>query len=243
MIDAARLDRHDKIALCVSGGKDSLACVELLRGEFDRITVYHVDTGDLLPEMVASVARIVAQVPHFVRIETDVGRWILDHGLPSDLLPPAQHPIGWLRGESKIRLVLGHECCWFNRMAPLWQRIKDDGNTLLIRGTKRVDQPRLPLEDGEQQDGIELYHPLQEWSNDQVFAFLALHHIPLPRLYDYVVQAPDCARCSAWWIDGRSAYLRRYHPLLWREYDTRLQAVIDEVAPSLALLRREAGVT
>lgn len=237
------LDRHEKIALSFSGGKDSLACVHMLKGDLDRITIYHVDTGDLLPEMQESVRRVEAMVPRFVRIETRVSDWIARNGLPSDLVPHTSHPVGLAMGEPrKTRLVSRYDCCYANLMWPLFERIRDDGNTLLIRGTKRVDMNRLPAKSGDVVDGVEIYYPLEDWTHEQVFAFLSLNKIPLPPVYDYVVNSPECARCSAWWGERRAEYLRKYHPGLWRDYDQRLQAVIDEVALPLALLRREAGV-
>jgi phosphoadenosine phosphosulfate reductase len=139
-------------------------------------------------------------------------------------------------------LVSRYDCCYANLMWPLFERVMADGCTLLIRGTKRVDMPRLPAGQGEVVDGVELYYPLLDWTNQQVFAFLHLEGVKLPRVYDYVENSPECARCSAWWGEGRAAYLKKYHPELWAEYDARLQIVIDAIAPSLALLRHEAGV-
>jgi phosphoadenosine phosphosulfate reductase len=236
------LDRHEKVALSYSGGKDSTACVHLLREYLDRITLYHVDTGDLLPEMRESVARVEAFAPNFVRIETHVGEWIAAHGLPSDLVPYTAHAVGQHMGEG-TPIVARYDCCYLNLMWPLFKRVMDDGNTLLIRGTKSIDMPRLPAQDGEVVAGVELYYPLLDWSNEQVFAFLRREDVKLPRVYDYVTNSPECARCSAWWGEGRAAYLKKYHPELWAEYDARLQVVIDAIAPSLALLRHEAGVT
>ena len=34
-----------------SGGKDSRALIELFRPHLDGITVYHLDTGDMFPEI------------------------------------------------------------------------------------------------------------------------------------------------------------------------------------------------
>jgi phosphoadenosine phosphosulfate reductase len=236
------LDRHTKIALSYSGGKDSRACVQMFKDRLDAITIYHLDTGDLLPEMRASVAEIETSAPHFVRVSTDVSGWIAANGLPTDLLPFGNHPVGYQLGHAVAPLVSRYDCCYANLMWPLFERVMNDGCTLLIRGTKRVDMPRLPAENGQVIGGVELYYPLQDWSNEQVFAYLALQGVKLPRVYDYVVNSPECARCSAWWGEGRSAYLKKYHPALWLEYDARLQVVIDAVAPSLALLRHEAGV-
>jgi 3'-phosphoadenosine 5'-phosphosulfate sulfotransferase (PAPS reductase)/FAD synthetase len=89
---------------------------------------------------------------------------------------------------------------------------------------------------------MELWLPLHDWTDEQVFAYLALRGVKLPRIYEHTTQGPDCARCSAWWSEGRRDYLKEYHPELWAEYDARLQVIIDAIAPSLAMLRREAGV-
>ena len=143
-------------------------------------------------------------------------------------------------GQEPTRLVPRYDCCYTNLMWPLFKRLRDDGCTLLIRGVKRVDMAKLPKTTGDIEQGVELWCPILDWSNEQVFAYLALQGVKLPRVYDYVVNSPECARCSAWWGEGRAAYLKKYHPDLWAAYDARLQAVINAVAPSLAMLKREA---
>lgn len=238
-IDFSILDRHKNIACSYSGGKDSLACVHLLREHLDRITVYHVDTGDLLPEMRESVDRVEAICPRFVRIETGVTEWIAANGLPTDLMPFSQHWVGRQMGQAGTALVSRYDCCFTNLMSPLYSRVRADGNTLLIRGTKRCDMPRLPVTSGDVVEGLEIYYPLLEWSNADVFAYLAEKGVPLPRVYESVVNSPECARCSAWWGEGRSAYLKRHHPNLWAEYQQRLALVRQEIYPSLLDLNRE----
>lgn len=242
MIDRALLDRHEKICVSFSGGKDSLACIYLLRGYLDKMVVVHCDTGDLLPEMNESVSRVEAWVPNFVRIETHVTDWIATHGLPSDLVPHSSHWVGQAMSEGPP-LVGRYDCCYANLMWPLFSWAMENKFTLLIRGTKSVDMARLPATSGEIVDGIELYYPLLDWTHEQVFAYLAKEGVKLPRIYNYTTNSPECARCSAWWGEGRAAYLKKYHPEIWAEYDERLQVVINAIAPSLALLRHEAGVT
>ena len=236
------LNRHERIALSFSGGKDSLAVLELMRVHLHRMTVYHLDTGDLLPEMVEHVARCAETIPNFVRIESHVDRFIDQYGLPTDLLPFSAHPVGQAMGEPKTRLVSRYVCCWNNLMLPLYQRVLDDGNTLLIRGTKQADMVRLPISSGEAIDGVEILYPLQSWTNAEVRAYLAVNGIKLPALYEHFENAPECARCPAWLGEGRAAFLKRFYPELFKDYDARLQLIIDEVAPALANLRTEAGV-
>lgn len=238
MIDLSALDRHERIALSLSGGKDSLACLYLLRPHLERITVYHLDTGDLLPEVREIVAEVRAMCPNFVHMQGDVIAWHRAAGLPTDLLPHSAEHLGQMMGEG-MRLVSRYTCCHANLMAPLLKRIMADGNTLMIRGTKRVDMKRLPMASGDVVDGLELLLPLQEWSNAEVFELLRREGAPYCRIYDHVTNAPECARCPAWWGEKRAAYLRQYHPVLYAGYRARLLAVWAEIDPALVNLAAE----
>lgn len=239
MIDLSPLDRHEKIALGFSGGKDSLACLWLLRAHLDRITVYHIDTGDLMPETRAIVSEVELMCPNFVHIQCDVRGWIAQFGLPTDLLPFSTHGIGVQAGQNDEKLVTRYHCCWTNLMFPIWDRIKRDGNTLCIRGTKLADQKRLPAESGSVHDGIELWFPVNDWSNEDVQAYLAKEGAPRNKLYDHMTNAPECARCSAWWSEGRASYLKRYHPGLFAEYARDIKTIAREVAKPINALRAE----
>lgn len=237
-IDWSVLDRHDKIAVSFSGGKDSLAVVYMLRDQLDRVVLYHIDTGDLMPETRDVVAHVRGFAPHFVHIQGDVLRSIDQFGLPTDLMPHSAHPIGQMMGEGQP-LLSRYDCCWNNLMRPIYDRIRHDGNTLLIRGTKAIDMVRLPMRSGDTDNEIELFYPLQDWSHAQVFAYLAAVDAPFNRLYSHHINAPECARCSAWWSEGKSVYLKRNHPHLWVDYQTRLRVVADAIEAPLAYLRHE----
>jgi 3'-phosphoadenosine 5'-phosphosulfate sulfotransferase (PAPS reductase)/FAD synthetase len=233
------LARHEKIALSFSGGKDSLACVYLLRPFMDRITIYHTDTGDLLPEVREIVRHVEGFWPRFVRIQGDVNGWIEKNGLPTDLLPHSAHPVGRAMGEHSGAFVSRYACCFENLMRPTYERIKGDGNTLLIRGTKNCDMRAMPTRSGQMIDGIEIWLPIEQWSNDHVFAYLRSVGAPICRIYDHVTNSPECARCSAWWGEKRATYLREFHPELWRDYAARMRAVRDEITGPMENFQRE----
>jgi phosphoadenosine phosphosulfate reductase len=235
------LDRHGHGALQFSGGKDSLALVYLLRPDWHRLTLYHVDTGDLLPEVREIVDRVEAMVPDFRRIDTDAKAWTANVGLPSDLVPTSSTPMGLLIGASKQRIVDRFECCAANLMAPMHYRAIEDGMPLVIRGTKRCDLARLPHEGGDTGLGYELWLPLLDWSHDDVFAYLRKVGAPICRVYEHRVNAPECATCPAWWSEGRAAYLKKHHPDLFATYRAKLDAVAAEVAPHWAELMAETA--
>lgn len=213
----------------------------MLRAHWDGLTLYHVDTGDLLPEVAEIVDQVEAMVPRFVRIETHAADWMQRFGLPSDLVPTTCTPAGLAIGLGKRRLVDRFDCCASNIMAPMHERMVADGITLVIRGTKRADMPRLPHEGGPTGMGYDLLLPLLDWSDTDVFAYLREVGAPICRVYENGVQAPECATCPAWWSEGRAAYLGKHHPDLNAVYQAKLALVAAEVAPLWAYLQREVA--
>lgn len=240
LIPSSVIDPHDHIALQFSGGKDSLAVAYLLRPYWDRLTFYHVDTGDLLPEVREVVDGVEAMAPRFVRIETDSSGWMERYGLPSDLVPTSCTGAGVAIGMSERRIVDRFDCCASNIMAPMHHRMLADGVTLVIRGTKRADFKRMPFEGG-MTDGYEVWLPIIDWSHDEVFAYLREQGAPLCRVYETRVNAPECATCPAWWGEGRDAYLGKYHPDLHKQYRAKLALVSAEIAPLLRTLETEVA--
>ncbi len=233
------LDNHKRIALQFSGGKDSLAVVHLLRPHWERLTLYHVDTGDLLPEIQEVVNQVAAAVPNFVRIDTNSNAWRETFGYPSDLVPSSCTPAGVMIGMATRRIVDRFDCCAANVMIPMHRKALEDGCTLVIRGTKRADFKRMPAEDGPTGLGYDLWLPLLEWSHEEVFAYLWSLNVELPRLYQDHVNAPECATCPAWWSEGRAAYLAKHHPDLSADYRRKLAIVAAEVMPFVEHLRIE----
>jgi 3'-phosphoadenosine 5'-phosphosulfate sulfotransferase (PAPS reductase)/FAD synthetase len=241
-LDLSALDRHEgRIAFAFSGGKDSLACVYLLRDHLHRMTVYHVSTGDQMQEVIDIVDHVRRMAPNFVTLQTDKEGWVRQNGLPSDLVPHSSHNLGQAMNESPVKLVSRYDCCFANLMWPMHQRIKADGNTLVIRGTKLSDMKRVPFRSGEVRDGLELFLPIEGWDDPRVFAYLREVGAPIAPVYlaAGVVHTPECARCSAWLNESLALYLRRQYPAAFADYAARLDAIGTAILPSLQNLARE----
>jgi len=211
----------------------------MLREWLDRITVFHVDTGDMLPEMREIVAHVRTMAPNFVHVQRDVPTWIVEHGLPSDLLPFQSHHVGRLVGQEKVRLVPRYDCCAANIMLPVWEAMQEAGVTLVIRGTRLEDMPTLPVASGDILDGVEFLYPVQGLSAAQVFDYLRSVGAPVARIYEYGASGPDCGACPAWLGERRAAYLRQFYPDQFTVYRERVAAVVSEVAPAVAAMVEE----
>lgn len=235
-MDTSPLDRHERIALAFSGGKDSLAVTHLLRPHWDRITFYHVDAGDLLPEVRDIVDDYERMVPRFVRIKSDARAFMQQFGLPSDLVPHTATPVGIAIG-GELGLVGRYDCCGHNLWMPMHTRMMADGIKLVIRGTKRADMKRLPSENFVGPD-YELWLPILEWSHAQVFDYLRAVGAPISMVYRHAVNAPECATCPAWLDEKRASYLQSYPDLL-AEYGAKLRAVANVVMPEVARMKAE----
>lgn len=220
-----------RCALQFSGGKDSLACLYMLRPFIERgLPVYWTHTGDTIPETLAVVERVRAWVPDFRVIEADVLAWKEEHGLPSDVTTAQSTWIGAQYAMTNTRLVGRFDCCWHNLMRPMHERMLADGVDLVIRGTKLADTGRVPASGVTEHYDVLL--PVEGWSHADVFVYLADAGAPRSQVYDSFrsISAPECLHCSAWWDDGKAAYLKQLHPDKVEQYAVNLQTIRAELA-------------
>lgn len=253
--DFSILDRHERIGLCFSGGKDSLALLGLLRPHWHRLCVYHVNTQDLLPETLEVVRHAEAmtegKVGNWCEITTNSRSWQERFGMPSDLVPFDCSDMGraMVNGAAgPIHLVERMRCCGANLAQPLMRRMAADGITLSIRGTRREDPAwgwLLTMQatgpDTFVDGSTHYWLPIHNWTTAQVFAYLQRESLPIARYYqgEYRHSGPECATCTAWWDEGRGKYLRKFHPAIAGEYLVRLQRVRSAIRPTLAQLDDE----
>lgn len=239
MID---LSRYRNPALHFSGGKDSLACLYLLRDQLDRVTVYWVNAGDGCPETLALIEKVRASIPRFVEVRTDVKQWREVNGLPSDLVPASAHSIGVAYGLAKQKLSCRFDCCYANLMLPMHERMLADDVDAVIRGTKVADTGKLPAEGATEFYDVLL--PLRDWSHQDVFDYLASVKAPFNPIYSHFksLSAPECFGCTAWWGDGKADYLRARHPAAYVETRIKLADISRMVRAHLQELDTELGV-
>lgn len=234
------IDRHDRIALQLSGGRDSIACLYLLKPYWDRLTVYWCDTGSAYPETVALMQQIRDMVPNFARIEGRQPQVIAEHGIPTDILPVSSTPMGVATGTG-LPMQDRYSCCLRSIMMPLHERMHEDGITLIIRGQKNADRLKSIVRSGEVHNGIEYLFPIEDWDSRKVMRFLSDEGAPIPRFYEMLNGAPDCMTCSAYWEEGAAKYLRRYHHAQYLENQQRLDIINKAVGEHIAAFNQEVA--
>lgn len=240
---AVVLDKHKKIALQCSGGKDSLALLHLMWPFWDKLTVYWLDTGDSFPETEARMADIAAKVPHFERIQGYQPQVIAQFGIPSDLVPAAATPMGIAATGQGVLMQDRYSCCMRSLMLPMHEKMVADGITLIVRGQKNADRMKSPLRSGAVENGIEYLFPLEEWDDTRVYQYLRMNDIELPRFYEHMNGSPDCMHCSAYWEEGRAQYLKKHHPEAYQEYQRRLNAISAATAEAISHFNIEIGAS
>jgi phosphoadenosine phosphosulfate reductase len=237
MIDFAQ---HEKIAFQFSGGKDSLAALYTVKKHWDRMTVYWLDTGDAVPEVRDFVLKVFAELPHTAIVCGDQPRQIATFGWPSDLVS-AENTLFAAVTQKVSGPVLRErsECCQYSLMQPLHARMIADGVTLIIRGQKSCDKRKSPLRSGDRQAGIQVYFPIENWSDEEVVQYLRDIDVGLPPFYDLLRSSPDCLTCTAYLDENRKQFLKERHPEAWQIVRFRLSLINEVVKAKQAELQAQ----
>lgn len=236
------IDRHERIALQLSGGKDLLACLYLMREFLDRITVYWVNTGAAYPETLETIASVKGMIPRFVEIDGKQPDVIAAFGVPSDIVPVSATPFGIAASGARAQVIQDrYHCCFQTIMRPMHERMIADGITLVIRGQRNEDRLKAPIPSGTVENGVEYLFPIEDWDQNQVMQFLKDQGAPVPRFYEMLAEAPDCMTCTAYWEKGEAQYLKRYHAPEYEEVQRRLNIINAAVAPHIVEFNKEVS--
>ena len=191
-----------------SGGKDSLACLELLRPWQD-LTVLWVNTGAAFPETEELIRSL--NLPNFVEVKSDQPSQVKQYGWPVDILPITHTPFGrQVQGHEKQLMQPSQLCCSMNIWEPMMKASKELGATTIIRGQRNAENRKSPIRDGHVEDGITYSFPIQDWTSKQVRDFLKER---LPAHYAYLDTSLDCWDCTAYLDEnvGKMAYMKAFH--------------------------------
>lgn len=198
----AFLSRHKMVALQFSAGKDSAACLKLLAPYLDQIVILWANSGNAYPETVEYMDEVYSKVPHFIEVLGEQPSWTIEHGMPVDVMPVSASSFkGQMHGRDVPLLQPFNNCCSHNLWLPMARWVMENKVTGLIRGQKNCDALSPPYKSGDILGNIEFFHPIEEWTNEQVFDFLG---DDVPDSYKRGLPSSlDCMNCTAYVSENR----------------------------------------
>lgn len=224
-------------ALAFSGGKDSMACLHLMRDSLD--FGLYVDTGFSYPETQAMVRYANDILPiHVVKTDRAVQNDVF--GIPSEIVPADWTYFGQLMtGEKPSRIQSYLDCCGVNVCLPLMSEAKKRGVTEIVFGQRKSESHKAPVGDGAMAGTIKRIHPIEDWTDDEVFQYLATK-MTVPAHYAIKHSSLDCYDCTAYRTDSadRVAWTKREHPVFFAAYEARN----NKLTAALAEARQHHGL-
>lgn len=240
---ADTINRHDKIALMYSGGKDSTACLYLLKEWWNKIHVVWVNSGAAFPEIIDFMAEMRQKLPNFIEVKSNQPDYVQAFGHPTEVLPVNYTALGQIIGEPQpVKLNSYLDCCATNIWRPAMDAARAVGATLIIRGQKNCDAKKAPIKSGSVHDGVEYFFPIEAWSHDEVRDYLGQQDFVVPPYYHLLASSLDCWNCTAYCYEhgDKLKYMKENHPALHDKYKEKLEqihaAIKSETIPLLNLI-------
>ena len=240
-IDQA-LIAHQRFALQLSGGKDSLTVLYLLKPWWGKLIVLWSNLGDPYPETILQMHKIAEQVAEFHEIKGNAFN-DASNAFPVDMLTVRSTAFGRALEPdgAQVTLQSRYDCCWKNFWSPMTKAVKDLGITLLFRGQRTQEILRAPIKTGSKDpSGATICLPIDDWSKEDVIHYLKQQDVELPKFYDYLEASEDCMHCTAFANDqrGKLAYLRKFHPDVATEYERRMKLIGTELSHGVLEFQR-----
>ena len=231
-------DRHEKVALMFSGGKDSIACLHLIKNYLDKTTVVWVNTGASFPEIEALMEETRQQVPHFLEIKTNQPESIKSKGYPVDIVPVNYTVLGQSVTSIKDFKVRSYfECCAENFWLPCDAEVRKLGITGVIRGQRQSEGHRAPIKSGYVENGIEYNFPIETWSDSDVIDYLKSKDVVIDERLSMSHSSLDCWNCTAYMAESKDRfnYIKKHHP-------AKYQSIVETVKKIDNVLTAETSI-
>ncbi|KGW12309.1 phosphoadenosine phosphosulfate reductase domain-containing protein [Burkholderia pseudomallei] len=253
LVDVARgeieraMAARQRPCLQFSGGKDSLACLYLLRPYWDRLTVMWSSRGDAYPEARELFEAVRSMVHDVIEVGGDEQwRAAAANTWPADCVPARATWFGRMvePTDDGFGLVNRYDCCLANFWKPMAEATAAGNFDLVIRGQRDNEAKRAPFASGAVDGSGRVYLlPIQRWTKNDVQKYLRAQGVALPRQYEYGMASLDCLHCTAYLDEngGKLRYLRDFHPDAAIEYERRLRLIQSEQERQARLMKIALG--
>jgi 3'-phosphoadenosine 5'-phosphosulfate sulfotransferase (PAPS reductase)/FAD synthetase len=222
-----------------SGGKDSLACLYLLKEQWEDLWVVWMNAGAPWPQTVEQMDEVRKLVPHFIEITGRVFEQNENFGIPADVVPIVNSVQGQMaRGKTLTTIQSWMNCCGMNIWGPLHDKMQELKPQRIYRGQRKDEKYRSLLASGMVIDGVEYIFPLEDWTEKQVNDFLIDYGVKIPDYYQYSDKSLDCWHCTAY-LDERIRqiqWLKATFPERYRTVANNLTEIKHAIAEKMDFL-------
>ena len=224
-MDLSGIEEAQRPIFYCSFGKDSSAVLHALAPWLNKTMVVFVDCGGLYPDIVDWAENAGKHLPNFFYLNAPGSIWddIKQKGWPTDIETEDLGELSDLMARDPLvktsRVRLWTKCTYDRFWVPAYafaQMYKPD---LYISGEKRLDRPWATDWDQRDMGAGKSLRPLLDWSDEDVWAYLDKHGIPLTKTFQgRQVDRRDCYVCFGHCVTaGRIDYLRQEYPDLYRK--------------------------
>lgn len=219
-----------KTVLQFSGGKDSLACLYLFRAQWDTLHVAWLNTGAAYPEMLDYMKMWKARLPNFIEVKSNQPAQIAEFGWPADVVPINSTTAGkYFTGDAGPTIQPYLSCCAMNIWHPLHNAMVEMGFERIIRGTRLEDKRKSSIRNGDIVDGIQIVHPIENWTTENVRDYLDEMQADFPPGYnDGEKTGRDCWDCTAY-LDENKVRIENLPDERRAEVKRRLRLIGDAI--------------
>jgi phosphoadenosine phosphosulfate reductase len=205
LLREAAEDHAGRIVQSTSLAVEGMVLTDMIARHQLQVTVATLDTGMLHQETLAMIPRIQQR-----------------YGLTVQVFRPRQESVVHFvkqHGERAMydSVALRKSCCDLHKLEPMQRLLQ--GHSAWVTGLRREHSearrhvPFFELED----DGREKFYPLADWSDADIWHYVARHDVPYNELHDQWFPSIGCAPCTRaisagedpragrwWWEQGAS---------------------------------------
>ena len=163
---------EDRLALAASWQKETAVLVDLVRRHAPAARIFTLDTGVLFGETYETWRRVEER--YGITVESYRGEWI---------------PGLWATDPDR--------CCALRKVEPLERALADADCWISgVRRDQSPDRARTEELDWDDRHGLWKANPLAGWSEQDVWAYIALHDLPYNPLHDQGYSSIGCTHCT-----------------------------------------------
>ncbi len=176
---------HAPAVLASSFGAEDMVLTDLICTSKLGIGILTLDTGRLPEETYRLMQGIRRRYGLHIRVYFPLGpaveAYVRTHG------PNAFYESVNLR----------ESCCYIRKVEPLRRALK--GKRAWITGLRRgqsITRRKLPLSEWDEDNQLQKFNPLADWSTDEVWAYIRRFDVPYNALHDKGYASIGCAPCT-----------------------------------------------